>query len=220
MQRRHDAVRGVHAGRQIGDRDAGTDAPAALFAGDAHHPAFGLQDQVERGAVTIRSRLAEAGDRAIDDARVARTAGLVAEPELVDHADAVILEDDVGALHQLEEQVLALGVLEVDDHALLVAMETDEVRRLAAVERRAPRARDVAARRLDRDDPRAEVAEHRRRERTGVCMREVDHRDIVEREHAHAESTCGRISSATMSRFSIRLSRRTSSTTWVRPAFL
>src|SRR5205823_8431320 len=65
--------------------------------------------------------------------------------------------------------------------ALLVAIEVDEIGRLAAVERRAPVARDLAVDRLDLDDLRAVIAEHRGREWAGERVREIEHDDVLER---------------------------------------
>ncbi len=58
---------------------------------------------------------------------------------------------------------------------------------LAAVgighERRPPAAGVVTAGRLDLDDPRAKVAEHHRRVRTGQGTGQVDHHDVVQSSH-------------------------------------
>ena len=64
--------------------------------------------------------------------------GCVVDAELVDGADAQVFEHDVGALEQLEEQIAAVGLLQVEREAPFVAIQVDEVGRLAAVERRAP----------------------------------------------------------------------------------
>ena len=73
-EREHDAVGRVHPRRHVGDGDAAAHAVPARLAGDADHPALGLQDQVERGAVAVRPVLAEARDGAVDDAGVPRRA--------------------------------------------------------------------------------------------------------------------------------------------------
>src|SRR5256885_2004381 len=73
--------------------------------------------------------------------------------------------------------------------ALLVAVQVDELRRLAAVERRPPRARDLAVERLDLDDLGPVVAEHRRRERAGEGMRQIQDDEIAERRPPRHSST-------------------------------
>ncbi len=70
---------------------------------------------------------------------------------------------------------------EVERQALLVAVDAQEVRALAAEERRTPRARVVAlARLLDLDDARAHVGEQHRAVRTGQHAREVEDGDAGE----------------------------------------
>ena len=72
-------------------------------------------------------------------------APLVAEAEPIERAHAVVLEHDVAALDETEEEGLALGPLEVDLDPLLVAMQAHEVGGLAARQRGTPGARDIAA---------------------------------------------------------------------------
>src|SRR5262249_37520899 len=105
---------------------------AAGLAGRADHAALGLHDQVERRAVAVGPVLAEAGDRAVDDARVPLARRLVAQAEPGEGAHAVGLEPQVALLDQAEEQRLAFRLLEIDLDALLVAVKAHEVRRLSA----------------------------------------------------------------------------------------
>jgi hypothetical protein len=76
-QRADDAER--HAG--VADRRAGLDRPAVALTGDAHRPANGLCDRVERQALLVRATIAEALDLGIDDARIDRDDDVVAESE-------------------------------------------------------------------------------------------------------------------------------------------
>ena len=76
-QRADDAER--HAG--VADRRAGLDRPAVALTGDAHRPANGLCDRVERQALLVRATIAEALDLGIDDARIDRADDIVAEPD-------------------------------------------------------------------------------------------------------------------------------------------
>ena len=180
VQRREYAECRIHPSRDVGNRHAGVNAATAGLAGDAHHSALRLHDEIERRTVAVRSVLPETGDRAVHDARLPLANALVVDAELCDGPDAKVLEHDVGALEQPEEDRFAFRMLEIERDALLVAIEVDEVRRLAAVERRPPRARDLAAERLDLDHLRAIVAEHRRRERSGERVRQIEHDDVAE----------------------------------------
>jgi hypothetical protein len=60
----------VQAGHEVGDRHAGLLRAAAgqvvALAGDAHEAAHALDDEVVARALRVRARLAEAGDRAVD----------------------------------------------------------------------------------------------------------------------------------------------------------
>src|SRR6185295_10772818 len=102
-QRQHDAVGRIHAGGQVGDRDTRAGAARARLAGDADHAALGLEYQVERRALAIRSVLAEAGDGRVDDPGIALARCRVVEPELLERADAVVLQHHVALLDQLEK---------------------------------------------------------------------------------------------------------------------
>ena len=76
----------------------------------------------------------------------------------------------------------ALGVLEIERDALLVAVDAQEIRALAVDERRSPGARVVAAARmLDLDDPRAHVGEQHRAVRARQHARQVQHRHAGQR---------------------------------------
>ena len=56
--------------------------PFAGSAGDRHQPAHALRDLIEAGALVIGAILAEAGDAAIDDARVDLAQALIVDAEL------------------------------------------------------------------------------------------------------------------------------------------
>ncbi len=66
--------------------------------GDRHEAAHALGDLVDPGAALIGAVLAEAGDAAVDDARVDLPDRLVIDAEAVLHGGFEILDDDVGLL--------------------------------------------------------------------------------------------------------------------------
>src|SRR4029077_16898428 len=115
------------------------------LAGGTDHSALSLEDEVERRAVAVGPVLAEAGDRAVDDAGVPLARGLVAEPEPREGAHPVVLQHHVALVHEPKEETLSFRVLQVHLDALLVAVQAHEVGRFAAGQRRAPGARDVAS---------------------------------------------------------------------------
>src|SRR5262249_59863397 len=118
-------------------------AAAACLARHRDHAALGLQDQVERRAIAIGAVLAEAGHRAVDDAGVALPRLGIGQAQALQRARPIVLENDVRTLDELEEQLLAPRMLEIHLDPLLVAVQADEVRGLAARQRRAPPAREL-----------------------------------------------------------------------------
>ena len=84
-------------------------------------------------------------------------------------------------------------MLEIHLDALLVAVQAHEVRGLAARQRRAPRARDVAGTLgLELDHSRAEVGEHGGAEGAGEGVAQIDDGNVFERQaHELVSSTVG-----------------------------
>ena len=140
VQRGHDAVGEVHAGQEVGDGYA--DLGRLLGAGHRHQAALALRDLVVAGAVRLRPVVPEAGDAADHQARVELVEPLDGEAEAVEHADPEVLQQHVGAAYQRSEDLRVVGVLEVEDDRLLVAVGRHEVRRVLVVARvgRRPRA--------------------------------------------------------------------------------
>ena len=117
---------------------------------------------------------------------------VVVEAESGERAGSEIFEQHVGAGGQLERERAAARVLEVDRHRLLVAIDREKVGRLAAHEGRAEGAGVVAALgTLELDHARAEVGELHRAERSGQHAREIEHHQVVERQHANRLCTNG-----------------------------
>ena len=73
-----------------------------------------LRDLVDARALGVGAVLPEAGDAAVDDARVDRAQRLVVDLEAVLDVGAEVLDDDVGVLHQAVEDVAAGVGLQVE----------------------------------------------------------------------------------------------------------
>ena len=73
--------------------------------GDAHQPAHALGDLVDAAAVGVGAVLAEARDRAVDEARVAGAHGVVVEAEAGLHRRAHVLDEHVGGVDQAQQQL-------------------------------------------------------------------------------------------------------------------
>ena len=136
---------GVHAGGDVGDRDA--DAGHAFGrAGDAGEAAFGLDQHVIGAHRGGRRVLAIAADVDGDEARVAGGGRRGIEAETGGGAGGEVLDEDVGAGEHGFEQRAVGGVLEVERGAFLAAVEPGEIGR-GAVDGGVVMAGGVAARR-------------------------------------------------------------------------
>ena len=174
-----DAVRAEDAGAKVGDRDADAHRALAGQSGDRHQPAHALRDLVESRPQAVRPVLAVAGDAGVDEARVDRGHRLVVDAELSLHVGTEVLDQHVGLQHQLLEDRDALGRLQVQRHAALVAVDVAEV---AAFARAADAFAFVHRRRhLDLDDLRAPVGELADRRRAGANAGEVEDGEVRER---------------------------------------
>ncbi len=128
-------------------------------------------------ALGVRAVLAPAGHAAVDEALVAGEALVGSEAEPLGDAGPVALEEDVGVLHEVEQQLEALGRLEVQGHRAAAAGE--DVGAGAAHLQAA-----TAGGPVDADHVRPEVGEHHRRERPRADPGDLDDLDAVQHTHA------------------------------------
>ena len=145
-QRHRDAVGAEDAGAEVGDRDADAHRALPRQAGDRHQPAHALRDLVEARAHAIRPFLAVARDARVDEARIHRRHRFVADAEPVLHVRAVVLDQHVGLRGHLLQDRDAVGRLEVERHAALVAVHVLEVAAVARAARPRPRPARAASR--------------------------------------------------------------------------
>ena len=183
MKRAHG---GVVAAREVGDRDADAHRPLARQPGDRHQAAHALRDLVEARPVGVGPVLAEARQAHVDEARVDLAQGLVVDAEPVLHVGPVVLDQHVGGRRQLLEDGDALGRLEVERDAALVAVQVEEV---GAVRATPPIASSSPLlRHLDLDDVGAPIGEMPRRRRPGARARQVDHLEAGQRSLSRCSS--------------------------------
>ena len=124
------------------------------MAGQRHDARQRLDLAVIAGLVAIRSGLAEAGHRAIDQPRVDLGQRGVADAEPVHHAGAEILHDHVGVGDQALDDLDRRRLLQIQGQAALVAVDRQPGRRHPAVrplarQRRAAHVLALAAFHLD-----------------------------------------------------------------------
>ncbi|MNX59112.1 hypothetical protein D3C86_899690 [compost metagenome] len=201
LQGRQHRDGGIHAGDDIGDRHARLLRPAAgqviAFAGDAHQAAHALDHEVVAGALRERAVLAEAGDRAIDQARVDVLQALVIQPVLGQPAHLEVLDQDVADRGQFADQRRAFRRGHVRFDRTLVAVGAKVIGGFVGVlavavlqEGRAPGARVVAhPRAFDLDDIGAQVGQVLRAPRAGQDARQVQYTDAIQRRRARHDCT-------------------------------
>ena len=174
-QRQQDAVHRVEPGEVVGNRHPDPRRRAVRMPRHVHQAALGLDDGIVPGQVPLRAGLSVAGDRAVDEARVAGRDRVVAEAQLRQAARPEVLDQHVRRVDQTAEHVGAGVGLQIDGEALLAAVQAEKEGAPPVPERR-PGAGVVAlGRLLDLDDLGAHVAEHHRAVGTGEDARQVEH---------------------------------------------
>ena len=150
-------------------------------------PGRRLVERIEAAEVRERAFEAVRPRVAVDDLGLHPLAVFVADAEPHRDAGRHVVVHDVGALHELERDLVAALLLEVERDAALAP--------LAAEERLARHAHAVTGDGLDLDHVGAEVADHHRPERPGEVLTEVDQAHTFERVH-HATPANFAISAA------------------------
>ena len=173
QQRGEDAHGAEQPGGEVGHGNADPHRALAGRAGDRHQPAHALRDLIEAGALVIGAVLAEAGDAAIDDARIDLAHALIVDAELGLDVGAEVLDHHVGLFRQPPEHLEALGVLQVERHRPLVAVQILEVRAAARAARLF--AAGVLQQGIDLDDIGAPVRELPHAGRPGADAGQIEH---------------------------------------------
>ena len=122
VQRREDAERCERAGVQIGKRHAGHHRRAARLACEAHDAGHRLRHQIEAGTVGVRTRPAEAGDRARDEAGIAAAQRGGADTEPIERAGPIVLDEHIRALGESGENGGATGIAQIEREAALAVI--------------------------------------------------------------------------------------------------
>src|SRR4030095_837325 len=164
--------------------EAGARGSGGRLTGDGHDPGHRLQLAVERGGGLLRPGASEAGDAAVDQARVDRGERLVAEPEPVHDPAAEILPDHVRVGHQPLDDLDRFHASQIERERPLVAVHGEERGRHLALGPRAVGGGDaclVALLRLDLDDVGAQESQLVGPVGTGEIAGEVEDPDARER---------------------------------------
>ena len=181
IQGHQDAHAEIGAGVVVADGGTNLARGAVPEAGDAHHAAHGLGHDVVGGAGGQLAGEAEAADGAVDDAGVDLLHLLIGEAQTLQHAHLVVLANHVGGLQQLGEDLLALFALQVQGHALLVAVDVGVVAAEAVLHGAPAAGLITGGRGLDLDDLGAVVGQVHGAERAAVCLSQVQYANAFQR---------------------------------------
>ncbi len=197
------AVGAVHPGQQVRDRHADLGRGLRVRPGHRHQSGLTLRDLVVAGAATLRSVMAEAGDRQHHQRRVEFGQPRHGEAESVEHARPEVLQQHVTAPDEFGQRVPPVLALQVEHDRLLVAVAGQEIGgdRLAGIDARVTGRRLIGRRSDERwspaagvvavtgslhlDHPGAEVGEHHRRVRPGKRSGQIDDGDVGQRSAVH-----------------------------------
>ena len=171
----------VEPAHEVRERAAAAQRRAALRARHREQPAGGLRHDVVARLARARARLAEARERRHHEARVPRLEHVGAEPAARQVAGAEVLDERVGAVHEPQQDLAALGRAEVERDGALAAVRVLEGERRLAHGRGAVAIVVARLRALDLDHLGAEVGEHRGRERPRDDAREIEDAEALER---------------------------------------
>ncbi|MGY3220527.1 hypothetical protein ACVIM5_001134 [Bradyrhizobium sp. USDA 4512] len=141
--------------------------------GHRHQAAHALRDLIEARPLVIGAVLAEAGDAAIDDARVDRGEALIVDAELLLHVGAEILDHDVGLGGEALEHGEPALVFQVQRHGPLVAVQILKVGTPPGAARLL--ATGILGQRVDLDDIGAPIRELPHAGRPGADPGQIEH---------------------------------------------
>ncbi len=184
-QERQHAMRQRRPGENVADGQAHGDGAVFRPARQPHHAGAGLGKQVLPRQIDPGAGGAVARDRAIDDARVQRADGIVAEAEPFHHPGAEVLQHDIGPADEVAQGGAVGFVLHVDLDRPLVAVDRVEDGAFAADARigQVEVARQVArAGAFDLDHIGAEVGEFQRGIGAGEELAEIQHAQAFQRQ--------------------------------------
>jgi hypothetical protein len=144
-------------------------------------PAQRLREHVLTAFVAVGTGGPVPAAEGVDQARVdgAQLRGAEAQP--LHRARAEVVHQDVGRAGETVDDLAATGRADVEGDAALIAIQAPEDRALAARVLHVHAREIPGARSFDLDDVGAEVAQHLRRARPHLDLREVEDRDPCER---------------------------------------
>src|SRR5690606_7829868 len=168
-----------HPGTEIRYRNSDAHRALAGEAGDRHQAPHSLGDLVEARALLIGAVLAEAGNAAVNDARIDLPQRLVVDLQPVFDVRAIVFHHHVGRFYELVEDLASLVALQVQRDRALVAVQILEIETMARATQSL--AASGHGRCLDLDDVRSPVRELAHAGRAGADAGEIENLVLRER---------------------------------------
>ena len=154
------------------------------IAAEVEVSAHRVVDDLRAQPVRVRPGPAEGRVRHVDERRGVRRQGVVVEPARAHRGRPLRLDQDLRVADERPQELLAVWRVEVRHDALLAGVESQVEPAALGVCLRIGKGTEppqaLAARRLDLDDPRAQIAEDPRGDAGGDALPAVDHRHIIE----------------------------------------
>lgn len=137
LQRRQRADYRPHRGADVDDRHADPRRRPVWIAVDAENAAEGLRHRFESRQHAHRAAITEARDLAIDQPRMTRADTWTIDAERIDDSRPRIVNEDVRSLEQSVKLLHADGAFKIERDRRFVAIDVEEMQRIAVPERRA-----------------------------------------------------------------------------------
>ena len=183
VQRRENALNGVHTGDQINESHAQAHRLALFVTRDRHEAALGLNDEVVAGTVLHRVTAAVTGDRAMDQPWIDRGQCFVIQPEALETRRQKVFDYHIGLRSQVEDQLAAFGLAHIHRQALLVAIGAEVVGGDAGLGRRHPAAGVITLQAFDLPHLGAKVGQGHGRPGPGEDASQIQYLDALQNAH-------------------------------------
>jgi len=180
VQRGHHRERSRDPADPVGETERRQRRRPVFDAGLMGESAHRFGQRAECSSLGVGPGLTEAGDTQNDQAGVFGLEPFRTQTPFLEHAGAEILDQHVRRAREGPQHLLALRPTKIEGDASLVAGDHLPPQSVSVLVR-AVRSRRVAARVLDLDDVRPEVAEHHRGDGGGVDGADVQDTDALKR---------------------------------------
>src|SRR3954470_8248822 len=108
----------------------------------------------------------------------------VTNPQAIGSARTKVLDEDIGALEQLQAEFFSSGGFQIEHETFFVAVEMSKIETKCRIGSEIP-VRIALRRRFNLDHPRPEISQKRSRIGAGDEGRAFDHHDVVENFDGH-----------------------------------